>query len=86
MVISAPGRVCGLCDASQRDTTKRTPVDEESLAMAEFTLDVPDELVQRLKPLQERLPELLTLLVGAIPSKADAAPLYGAYVTEPPLA
>jgi hypothetical protein len=54
--------------------------------MAEFTLDVPDELVQRLKSLQDRLPELLTLLVGVIPSKANTAPLSGAYVTETPLA
>jgi hypothetical protein len=61
-------------------------VDEESLAMAEFTLDVPDELVQRLKPLQDRLPELLTLLVGAIPSRAEGAPLSGAYFTDTPLA
>jgi hypothetical protein len=85
-VISAPGRVCGLCNASYGDTTKRASVDDESLVMAEFTLDVPDELVQRLKSLQDRLPELLTLLVGVIPSKANTAPLSGAYVTETPLA
>ena len=56
--------------------------------MAALTIDVPDELMQRLKPFQDRLPELLTLLVGAIPSRAAAAnvPLDRARVTETPLA
>jgi len=53
--------------------------------MAELTLDVPDELMQRLQPLQERLPALLTLLVGAISSQAEGAPLAEGYGTETPL-
>jgi hypothetical protein len=36
--------------------------------MAELTLDVPDELMQRLQPLQDHLPALLTLLVDTISS------------------
>src|SRR5712691_6891093 len=40
------------------DTANRTSVDEESSAMAELTLDVPDALMQRLQPLQDRLPAL----------------------------
>jgi hypothetical protein len=35
--------------------------------MAELTLEMPDELARQLKPLQDRLPELLAGLVGAIP-------------------
>ena len=53
--------------------------------MAEFTLDVSDELVERLKPFQDRLPELLTSLVGAISSQAEAAPVSGSYAAETPL-
>ena len=86
IVISAPGRVCGRCNGSYGDSAQWTSVDEESLAMAKLTLDVPDELMQQLQPLRDRLPELLTLLVRAIPSKAEAAPLSGAGVTETPLA
>jgi len=74
--------------ASYRDNAKRTSLDSESLAMAVLTIDVPDELMQRLKPFQDRLPELLTLLVGTISSEAEAAnvPLDGARVMETPLA
>jgi hypothetical protein len=54
--------------------------------MAELILDVPDELVQRLQPLKDRLPALLTLLVGAIPSQAEGAALSEAHGTETPLA
>jgi hypothetical protein len=74
--------------ACYRDNAKRTSLDSESLAMAVLTIDVPDELMQRLKPFQDRLPALLTLLVGAIPSEAEVAnvPLDGARVTETPLA
>jgi hypothetical protein len=34
--------------------------------MAELTISIPDELAQRLEPLQDRLPELLTQLVEAL--------------------
>ena len=61
-------------------------MDEESPVMAELTLDVPDELVQRLQPLKDRLPALLTLLVGAISSRAEGSPLSEAHGTETPLA
>ena len=54
--------------------------------MAELILDVSDELAQQLKPLQDRLSELLTLLVGAIPSQAEAAPQAGGNTTDTPLA
>ena len=82
----ALGRVYSLCNASYADTANRTSVDEESSAMAELTLDVPDELMQRLQPLQDRLPALLTLLVGALPSQAEGAPPTEVHGTEPPLA
>lgn len=36
--------------------------------MAELTIQVPDELAQRLQPLQNRLPELLKWLVESIPN------------------
>ena len=42
------------------------------------------ELMQWLQPLQDRLPALLTLLVGAIPSQAEGAPPAEAHGTEPP--
>ena len=54
--------------------------------MAECTLDVSDELVERLKPFQDRLPELFTLTVGTIPFQADAAPVSGSYTAKTPLA
>ena len=54
--------------------------------MAELTLDVPDELIQRLQPLQDRLPALLTLLVDTISSQAEGAPLSEVHGTETPLA
>ncbi len=41
--------------------------------MAELTIQVPDELAQRLKPLQDRLPELLFQLVEMLPSRTAAA-------------
>ena len=34
--------------------------------MAELTIQVPDELAQRLEPFRDRLPELLTHVVGTI--------------------
>ena len=34
--------------------------------MAQLTISIPDELAQRLEPLQDRLPELLTQLVEAL--------------------
>src|SRR5262245_49941637 len=54
--------------------------------MAELTLDVPDELMQRLRPLQDRLPALLTLLVGATSSQAEGAPYPETHGTDTPLA
>jgi hypothetical protein len=54
--------------------------------MAELTLDVPDELMQRLQPLHDRLPALLTLLVDTISSQAEGAPLSEVHSTETPLA
>jgi hypothetical protein len=54
--------------------------------MAELTLDVPDELMQRLQPLQDRLPALLTLLVESISSQAEGTPLSEAHGTETSLA
>ncbi len=39
--------------------------------MAELTIQVPDELAQRLKPLQDRLPELLTQVVETFSSGSD---------------
>ena len=54
--------------------------------MAELTLYVPDELMQRLQPLQDRLPALLALLVEAISSQAEGSPLSEAHGTETPLA
>jgi hypothetical protein len=53
--------------------------------MAELTLDVPDELLQRLQPLQDRLPAFLTWLVGAIPSHAAGTPLSEVLGTDTPL-
>ena len=50
--------------------------------MAELTLDVPDELMQRLQPLQDRLPALLTLLVEAISSQAEGTLLSEGHGTE----
>ena len=46
-ISSAPGGLYSLCNASYGDTTDSTSVDEESPAMAELPLDVPDELMQR---------------------------------------
>ncbi|EDX73610.1 hypothetical protein MC7420_3784 [Coleofasciculus chthonoplastes PCC 7420] len=37
--------------------------------MAELTIQVPDELAQRLEPLRERLPELLQRLVETVPPR-----------------
>jgi len=54
--------------------------------MAELTLDVPDELMQRLQPLLDRLPALLTLLVEAISSQAEGTPPSEAPGTETSLA
>ena len=57
--------------------------------MAELTIQVPDELAQRLQPFQNRLPELLSWLVEtivpvesvanllpAVPIQADVPPVY----------
>ena len=54
--------------------------------MAELTLDVSDELMQRLQPLQDCLPALLTLLVEAISSQTEGPPLSAVPSTETPLA
>jgi hypothetical protein len=54
--------------------------------MAELTLDVPDELLQRLQPLQDRLPALLTWLVGEPLLPAEDTPPATVPGTEPPLA
>ena len=54
--------------------------------MAELTLDVPDELIQRLQPLQDRLPALLALLVESISSQTEGPPLSAVPSTETPLA
>ena len=86
MVSIAPGGLYSLCHASYGDTTASTSVDKENSAMAELTLDVPDELMQRLQPLQDRLPALLALLVEAISSQAEGSPLSEAHGTETPLA
>lgn len=37
--------------------------------MAELTIQVPDELAQRLEPLRDRLPELLQRLVETVPPR-----------------
>jgi hypothetical protein len=37
--------------------------------MAELTIQVPDELAQRLEPLRDRLPELLQHLVETVPPR-----------------
>src|SRR5689334_1750601 len=86
MVSIAPRRVYSLCNPSHGDITDCIPVDEESSAMAELTLDVPDELMQRLQPLHDRLPALLTLLAEAISSQTEGSPLSEAHGTEIPLA
>jgi hypothetical protein len=41
--------------------------------MAELTIHVPDELAQRLEPLQDRLPELLTRLVETLSPRTVSA-------------
>src|SRR5262245_13648725 len=71
-------------NASYRDITDSISVKEGSPGMAELTLDVPDELMQRLQPLQDRLPALLTLLVEAISSQIEGPPLSAAHSTETP--
>lgn len=43
--------------------------------MAELTIQVPDELAQRLEPLKDRLPELLARLVETIPPSTSTADL-----------
>jgi len=40
--------------------------------MAELTLQVPDQLAQRIAPLQDRLPELLARLVETIPPRTSS--------------
>ena len=85
MLSIAPRRVYSSCNSSYGDTTDCI-VDKESSAMAELILDVPDELMQRLQPLQDRLPALLTLLVEAISSQAESSPLSAVQGTETPLA
>jgi len=50
--------------------------------MAELTIHVPDELAQRLEPLQDRLPELLTRLVEAFSPHAVSADMLS-LVTNP---
>src|SRR5262247_1572912 len=86
MVSITPEGAYNLCNVSYSDTTDSTSVDEESPAMAELPLDVPDELMQRLQPLQDRLPALLTLLVDTISSQAEGAPLSEVHGPETPLA
>ncbi len=46
---------------------------EESLSMATITLDVPDELAERLVELRGRLPELLSVTLDLFQSQAPAA-------------
>ena len=41
--------------------------------MAELTIQVPDELAQRLEPFRNRLPELLTRLIETIPPSMSPA-------------
>ena len=41
--------------------------------MAELTIQVPDDVAQRLEPLQDRLPDLLTRLVEALSPRAVSA-------------
>jgi hypothetical protein len=48
MVSIAPRRMASLRNSSYGDVTDCISVDEESSTMAELTLDVPDELMQRL--------------------------------------
>src|SRR5262249_5788358 len=86
IVSIAPRRVASLRNPSYEGTTDCISVDEESATMAELTLDVSDELMQRLQPLQDRLPALLTLLVEAIASQAEGSPLSAVHGTETPLA
>jgi hypothetical protein len=56
--------------------------------MAELTITVPDELAQRLEPLQDRLPELLTQLVETLSPRAVSADVLSlvAHPTDAPLA
>jgi hypothetical protein len=54
--------------------------------MAELTLDVSDELMQRLQLLQDCLPALLTLLVDTISSQAGRASLSEVHGTDTPRA
>src|SRR5262245_20150426 len=56
--------------------------------MAELTIRLPDELAQRLEPLQDRLPELLTRLVEALSPCAVSADVLSlvAHPTDAPLA
>ena len=42
--------------------------------MAELTIHVPDDLAQRLKPLQDSLPELLAQLVASISPRPEKEP------------
>src|SRR5262245_61226980 len=72
--------------SNAKDTTDSLSVEEGSPGMAELTLDVPDELMQRLQPLQDRLPAFLTLLVEAISSQTEGPPLSAAHSAETPLA
>ena len=54
--------------------------------MAELTIQVPDELAQRLGTLQDRLPELLSLLAEATSSTASAGLASLANLADTPLA
>lgn len=56
--------------------------------MAELTIQVPDELAQRLEPFRDRLPELLTRVVETIlpsTSSSDLLPSFG-LATDAPIA
>ena len=52
--------------------------------MPELTIQVPDELAQRLEPLRSRLPELLSQLLETINSSGVALPVAVANPTDMP--
>lgn len=55
--------------------------------MAELTIQVPDELAERLQPLQNRLPELLKQLLDSMPASTgtDMLPNFTNPTAHPPV-
>ncbi|RCJ39614.1 hypothetical protein A6770_38535 [Nostoc minutum NIES-26] len=52
--------------------------------MAKLTIQIPDELAQRLEPLQNRLPELLWRLLDVEPRQTTQQPLLNAETVDIP--